>query len=276
MAGELRGKVAIVTGGAAGLGRAMVEKFLAAGAQVTIADIDREKGGALAADLGQRAVFVETDVARAEQVEALVARTVETFGGLHIMVNNAGVPTEMHARFFDDDLADFQRVMDVDLLGVLLGTQHAGRHMAANGGGSIINIASIGGVQAGCAELTYRAAKAGVVHFTKCAAIDMAQQDIRVNCIAPGAILTDILATATSGMEDGEAVEKLREAMRSMRPLDRQGLPEDIAEAAAYFAGEGAKYVTGTVLPVDGGMTAGYPANALAAAPAPDASHGSS
>ncbi len=277
MATELTGKVAIVTGGAAGLGRAMVEKFVAEGAQVVIADIDRERGESLAAELGRHALFVETDVARADQVEALVATTVEKFGGLHIMVNNAGIPTSMRARFLDDDLADFHRVMEVDLLGVLLGTQHAGRHMAANGGGAIINITSIGGVQAGRTELTYRAAKAGVVHFSKCAAIDMAPDDIRVNCIAPGAIVTDILATATSHLENDEAVEQLREVMKSIRPLNRQGMPNDIAEAAVYLAGERASYVTGTVLPVDGGMTAGLPTNALEALSGPgDASSGPS
>lgn len=264
MVDELHGKVAIVTGGAAGLGRAMVETFLAEGARVVIADIDSAKGSALAAELGPQTAFVKTDVAVAEQVEALVARTVETFGGLHVMVNNAGVPSTMHARFLDDDLADFQRVMDVDLLGVLLGTRHAGRHMAANGGGSIINITSIAGIQAGCAEWSYRAAKAGVAHFSKCAAIDLAREDIRVNCIAPGAIVSDILETATAGMGDGALADKLREVMKSLRPLDRQGNPEDIAEAALYFAADRSKYVTGTVLPVDGGMTAGYPGNALA------------
>ncbi|GAB2764204.1 SDR family oxidoreductase [Salinifilum aidingensis] len=264
VAGELHGKVAIVTGGAAGLGRAMVEKFLAEGARVAIADIDRGTGEALAAELGEHALFVETDVARAEQVEALVATTVDAFGGLHVMVNNAGVPSAMHARFLDDDLADFQRVVDVDLLGVLLGTRHAGRHMAARGGGSVINITSIAGIHAGCAEWSYRAAKAGVAHFSKCAAIDLAREDIRVNCIAPGAIASDILESATAGADDGELAEKLRAVMRSLRPLDRQGEAEDVAEAALYFAAERSKYVTGTVLPVDGGMTAGYPSNALA------------
>lgn len=264
MAGELRGKVAIVTGGAAGLGQAMVRRFLDEGARVVIADVAREKGAALAAELGADALFAETDVARTEQVAALVATTVERFGGLHVMVNNAGVPSTMHNRFLDDDLADFQRVMDVDLLGVLLGTRHAGRHMAGHGGGSIINITSIAGIFAGCAQWSYRAAKAGVAHFTKCVAIDLARDDIRVNCIAPGAIVSDILETATAGMGDPELTGKLREIMRSIRPLDRQGMPDDVAEAALYFAGDRSAYVTGTVLPVDGGMTAGLPMNPLA------------
>lgn len=269
MVNELHGNVAIVTGAAAGLGRAMAERFRAAGARVVIADIDRDKGRAVAAELGQDALFVETDVAQSDQVEALVATAVQHFGGLHVMVNNAGIPTTLQPRFLDDDLSDFSRVMNVDLLGVLLGTQHAGRHMAANGGGSIINITSIGGIQAGCAEWSYRAAKAGVAHFSKCVAIDLAREDIRVNCIAPGAILSDILATATAGTDNSELIDKIRDIMKEMRPLDRQGMPEDIAEAALYFASERARYVTGTVLPVDGGMTAGYPGNPLAATPPP-------
>lgn len=265
MVNELHGNVAIVTGGAAGLGHAMVQRFLAEGAQVVIADIDRDKGAAVAAELGSDALFLETDVSQSDQVEALVSATVRHFGGLHIMVNNAGIPTTMQPRFLDDDLSDFTQVMNVDLLGVLLGTQHAGRHMAANGGGTIINITSTGGIQAGCAEWSYRAAKAGVAHFSKCVAIDFAREDIRVNCIAPGAILSDILATATAGAEDSQLTEKILEIMQQIRPLNRQGMPEDIAEAALYFASERAKYVTGTVLPVDGGMTAGYPGNPLTA-----------
>lgn len=263
MVNELQGKVAIVTGGAAGLGRAMAKRFHGEGAKVVIADVNRDKGKDVAAELGSDAAFVETDVSEADQVEALVQATVERFGGLHVLVNNAGVPGRMIPRFLDDDLSDFHRIIDVDLLGVMLGTQHAGRHMAAHGGGSIINITSIGGIHAGCAEWSYRAAKAGVAHFSKCVAIDLARENIRVNCIAPGAILSDILATATADLGPG-VTEQLREVMRSIRPLDRQGLPEDIAEAALYLASERSKYVTGTVLPVDGGITAGHASNPLA------------
>lgn len=264
MSDELRGKVAIVTGGAAGLGRAMVQRFHTEGAQVVIADVDAEKGKQLESELGPDALFMETDVSRSQQVENLVKSTVERFGGLHVLVNNAGIPTSMHPRFFDDDLSDFHRVVDVDLLGVMLCTQHAGRHMAANGGGSIVNITSIGGIQAGSSQWSYRVAKAGVAHFSKCVAIDLARDDIRVNCVAPGAILSDILGTATAGLGDDTITEKLREVMSSMRPLNRQGMPDDIAESVLYFVSERSKYVTGTVLAVDGGMTAGHAQNALA------------
>lgn len=266
MANELHGKVAIVTGGAAGLGRAMVERFVEAEAKVVIADVNTESGEAVAAMLGENVLFIETDVSQADQVEALVDATVERLGGLDILVNNAGVPSRMIPRFLDDDLSDFQRVMDVDLLGVMLCTRFAGKHMAAQGSGSVVNITSIGGTHPGCSEWTYRAAKAGVAHFSKCVAIDLARDGIRVNCIAPGAILSDILANAAAG--DPALTQRLRGIMKEIRPLDLQGMPEDIAEAALYFASDRSKYVTGTVLPVDGGMTAGYPGNPLAGAPA--------
>jgi NAD(P)-dependent dehydrogenase (short-subunit alcohol dehydrogenase family) len=257
---ELAGKVAIVTGGASGIGRGMVERFVAEGAQVVIADVETDRGEALAAMLGPDALFRRTDVSDPEQVGALVATAVEKFGGLHVMVNNAGVSGTMHRRFLDDDLADFHRVMAVNVLGVMAGTRDAARHMAASGGGSIINVTSIGGIQAGGGVMTYRASKAAVIQFTKSAAIELAYYEIRVNAIAPGNIPTPILAKSVANM-DQEEIERyeaaIRETMRADRPLKREGTPEDIAEAALYFAGERSRYVTGTVLPVDGGTVAG-------------------
>jgi NAD(P)-dependent dehydrogenase (short-subunit alcohol dehydrogenase family) len=257
---ELAGKVAIVTGGASGIGRGMVERFVAEGARVVIADVETDRGEALAATLGPDALFRRTDVSDPEQVGALVATAVEKFGGLHVMVNNAGVSGTMHRRFLDDDLADFHRVMAVNVLGVMAGTRDAARHMAASGGGSIINVTSIGGIQAGGGVMTYRASKAAVIQFTKSAAIELAYYEIRVNAIAPGNIPTPILAKSVANM-DQEEIERyeaaIRETMRADRPLKRDGTAEDIAEAALYFAGERSRYVTGTVLPVDGGTVAG-------------------
>jgi NAD(P)-dependent dehydrogenase (short-subunit alcohol dehydrogenase family) len=222
---ELAGKVAIVTGGAAGIGRGTVEKFVAEGARVVIADVETDKGEALAAALGSDAFFRRTDVSDPDQVGALVAAAVERFGGLHVMVNNAGVSDTMHRRFLDDDLADFHRIMAVDVLGVMAGTRDAARHMAAKGGGSIINMTSTGAIQGG-GLMVSAASRAAVIQFTKSAAIELARHEIRVNAIAPGNIPT---------------------------PVKREGTPEDVAEAALYFASDRSRYVTGTVLPVDGG-----------------------
>lgn len=260
MVNELAGKVAIVTGGASGIGRGTVERFVAEGARVVIADVQQALGEDLAAALGPDALFRRTDVSDPEQVGALVAATVEKFGGLHVMVNNAGVSGTMHRRFLDDDLADFHRIMAVNVLGVMAGTRDAARHMAASGGGSIINMTSIGGIQAGGGVMTYRASKAAVIQFTKSAAIELAYYEIRVNAIAPGNIPTPFLATSAANM-DPEEIERytaaIRQTMRDDRPLKREGTPEDIAQAALYFASDRSRYVTGTVLPVDGGTVAG-------------------
>src|ERR1700751_606231 len=204
MVNELAGKVAVVTGGASGIGAGIVERFLAEGARVVIADIERDRGEDFAATLGADAVFRLTDVSDPDQVGALVAAAVEMFGGLDVMVNNAGVSSKMHGSFLDDDLADFQRVMAVNVLGVMAGTRDAARQMAASGGGSIVNMSSIGGIQAGGGVMTYRASKAAVIMFTKSAAIELAYYEIRVNAIAPGNIPTPLLATTAGDMNPKE------------------------------------------------------------------------
>ena len=201
-----------------------------------------------------------------------MATAVEKFGGLHVMVNNAGVSGTMHRRFFDDDLADFHRIMTVNVLGVMAGTRDAARHMADNGGGSIINVSSIGGIQAGGGVMTYRASKAAVIQFTKCAAIELAYYEIRVNAIAPGNIPTPLVAKSAANMDAGQLERfeaAIRETMRADRPLKREGTPEDVAEAALVFchrpvalchrnrAAGGRRDVSGQTDPVKGsrGMT---------------------
>ncbi|MEU6146162.1 SDR family NAD(P)-dependent oxidoreductase [Streptomyces sp. NPDC047081] len=248
------GTVAVVTGGAAGLGRASVERLLADGARVVVADVDRDGGEALAKELGPDVRFRHTDVADAEQVRDLVAFAVGEFGGLQLMVNNAGVSGAMHASLLEEDFADFQHVLSVNLLGVMTGTREAARHMAAHGGGSVVNISSVGGVQAGPSVLSYRASKAAVIHFTKCAALDLAEHGIRVNCVAPGGIPTGLLASATA---TDEMTDRIRAHMAAMQPLPRLGTPADVAEAVAYLGGDRSLHVTGTVLTIDGGTTAG-------------------
>lgn len=258
---ELDGKVAIVTGGASGIGRGLVERFVAEGARVVIADVETDRGEALAASLGTSAVFRRTDVSDPEQVGALVSGAVEKFGGLHVMVNNAGISSPLR-KLLDDDLTDFHRVMGVNVLGVMAGTRDAARHMTEHGGGSIINITSIGGIQAGGGVMIYRASKAAVIQFTKAAAIELAYHEIRVNAIAPGNIPTPILGKSGTGMDPEQLKQfeaRIRETMREDRPLKREGTPDDVAEAALYFATDRSRYVTGTVLPVDGGTVAGKP-----------------
>jgi NAD(P)-dependent dehydrogenase (short-subunit alcohol dehydrogenase family) len=263
VANELSGKVAVVTGGSSGIGRAIAERFLAEGARVLIGDVDREQGEAAAAQLGADAAFQATDVADPTQVTALVAGAVERFGGLHVMFNNAGIGGARHATLFDDDFADFHRVMDVNLLGVMVGTREAARHMAGHGGGSVINISSIGGLQAAPSQWAYHLAKSGVIMFTKSAAIGLGEHGVRVNCIAPGNIETPILEqTMVAHLpeeERGETMRRIREYIIGQQPLPRQGTTDDLAEAALYFASDRSSYVTGTVLPVDGGLVAGPP-----------------
>jgi len=247
MGQELTGKVAIVTGGAGGLGRATVELFVEEGARVVIADVDTEGGKALATELGPAVAFQRTDVVDADEIQRAVDFAVGELGGLHIMVNNAGIGGS-HKRFLDDDFEDFERTMAVNIFGVLVGSQRAARHMVEHGGGVITNITSIGGINAGPGVMAYRASKAAVIHLSRSIAIELARRGIRVNCIAPAHIPTAMNATF-----DQEAI------VQAMQPLPRLGSPRDVAEAVLYLSSDRAAQVTGIVLPVDGGTTAGRP-----------------
>ena len=240
MSGLLSGKVAIVTGAAGGLGLATAELFAASGAAVVVADIDADNGERVAASLGDAAAFKCTDVADADQVQALIEFAVAKFGGLHVVCNN-------------DDLVDFHRVMNVNLYGAMVCSQRAARHMKSNGGGSIVNISSIAGINAGAGVMTYRASKAALIHFSKSIAIELARYGIRVNCIAPAHIATGITNY------------DMAPVMELTQPLPRQGQPVDVANAALFLASDQSAQVTGIVLPVDGGTTAGPPPGRLMA-----------
>jgi NAD(P)-dependent dehydrogenase (short-subunit alcohol dehydrogenase family) len=251
MAQELSGKVAVVTGGAGGIGRATAELFVEEGARVVVADVDAEQGEALVASLGDAAVFRRADVSDADDVQGLVELAVSHFGGLDVMFNNAGIGGTRHGSFLEDDLSEFERVMGVNLYGVMVGTQRAARYMVDHGGGSIINTTSIAGIQPGGGVMTYRASKAGVIQFSRSVSIELGRRLVRVNCIAPGLIPTGI-----TNFDHAQVVKVLQ-------PLDRIGEPRDVANAALYLGSDRSAQVTGTVLTVDGGTSVGVTTNPL-------------
>jgi NAD(P)-dependent dehydrogenase (short-subunit alcohol dehydrogenase family) len=244
MTHELTEKVAIVTGGASGIGRATAQVFVDEGAKVVIADLDAERGEELAASLGSSAAFKQTDVADADQVQQLVDFAVAEFGGLHVTVNNAGIASSFR-RLLRNDLADFDRVMGVNVFGVMVGTQRAARHMAEHGGGSIINTTSMGALTGGALPIVYRTSKAAVIQFSRSAASDLAEYGVRVNCIAPGHIDTGI-----TNYDLGPVIQL-------SQPLQRRGTPVDVANAVLFLAGDRSAQITGIVVPVDGGTAAG-------------------
>jgi NAD(P)-dependent dehydrogenase (short-subunit alcohol dehydrogenase family) len=261
--GELAGKVAIVTGGAAGIGFGTAERMVAEGAKVVIADVVEERGHEAARALGSDAAFKLTDVSQPEQVAALVDFTTETFGALHVMFNNAGVSGARTPTLLEEDFADFHTVLGINLLGVLAGTAHAAKQMAKGGGGSIINNASIGGVQPTRGQWAYNSSKAAVIHFTKSSAIELGGHGVRVNCVAPGNIETEILGNMVgAGLSEEEkaaAMERVRAFLLSRQPIQLQGEPADVAETVLFLSTDRSRYITGTVIPVDGGQLAGNP-----------------
>ena len=263
MAEELAGKVAIVTGGSSGMGRGMVERFAAEGAKVVIADVQDDLGQEVAKGVGSSVAYKRTDVSDPAQLQEAVAFAVKTFGHLNIMVNNAGISGKRSANLLEEDFGDFHKVFGVNLLGVMAGTSIAAREIAKTGGGSVINISSIGGMQGGTSLWAYGASKAAVIHFTKASAIDLGNHNIRANCICPGNIETPIMGNAFAGdlspEDKAAALKRIRTYLIERQPLMLQGLPEDIAQAALFYASDRSRYVTGTVMPVDGGLVAGTP-----------------
>jgi NAD(P)-dependent dehydrogenase (short-subunit alcohol dehydrogenase family) len=261
MANELAGKVAIVTGGASGIGRGTVHLFVKEGCRVVIADINQDFAADALTPCPTATIFCRTDVSKSDQVESLVDLTVKRFGRLDIMFNNAGFLAKPGTTdLIADDFADFAHTMAVDLLGVMLGTRFAARAMSKTGGGTIINTASTTATVPGIGILSYRAAKAGVWNFTQNAAIALGKYGVRVNAISPGPIATDVL---TQGLD---LPAKKREAvklaafgalMQQRQPLKRLGTPEDVANAALFLASDRSAQVTGINLQVSGGEHVG-------------------
>ncbi|HLI13544.1 MAG TPA: SDR family oxidoreductase [Alphaproteobacteria bacterium] len=242
---RLAEKVALVTGGAQGIGLACAKRFLAEGVKVVIADVNTRAGEAAAGALGTRCRFVACDVGEKAQVDAAVAATVAAFGRLDICVANAG--TIHTAEFLDIAETDFDRVIRINLKGVFLTGQAAARQMVKQGGGGVIvNMSSCNAVLAIPNQVPYTASKGGVNQLTKVMAISLARHGIRVNAIGPGSIMTDILKVV---MND----EAARKRILSRTPLGRIGDPDEIAKVAVFLASEDASYITGQTIYPDGG-----------------------
>jgi 3alpha(or 20beta)-hydroxysteroid dehydrogenase len=243
--GRLDGKVAIVTGGARGQGEAEVRLFVAEGAKVVISDVLVDAGTAVADSLGDDAVFLRHDVSREDDWEAAMSLATERFGGLDVLVNNAGI---LHnATIAKHTLADYERVVAVNQVGVFLGIRAAIEPMTSRGGGSIVNISSGAGLRATKYSFAYAATKYAVTGMTACAALELARYGIRVNSIHPG-----IIDTAMVASDDPEASNRIIRAT----PMRRVGEPEEIARVALFLASDESSYMTGSHVPVDGGVTA--------------------
>lgn len=255
--GRLQDKVAVITGGASGIGRASALLFLDQGAQVVIADLNTvtaEETLALAAQKGHAKTirFLRTDVSREEDIEAAVALALDDFGRLDCFFSNAGAGGTM-APVTETPVEDWDRTIDLLLRSVFLGIKHAGNAMKRQGcGGSIINTSSTAGLNAGSGPAAYSAAKAGVVNLTQSAAIELAPARIRVNNIAPGGIFTPLIRGAKTEQE-------MLAFMKGRLPWPSVGLPEDIAHAAVFLASDESRFCTGTTLLIDGGLLAWGP-----------------
>jgi 3-oxoacyl-[acyl-carrier protein] reductase len=250
MAG-VRDRVALVTGAGQGIGAAIARRLAVGGAAVGVLDINREASDAVAGEIvanGGRAIGLSADVSDRDQVEAAVGKLVQDFGGLHVLVNNAGVVRDNLVFKMTDD--DWSTVMDVHLRGAFLCSQVAQAHMVAAKYGRIVNMSSASAL-GNRGQANYSAAKAGLQGLAKTLAIELGPFGVTANAIAPGFIETAM--TKATAERIGTTIEALRERVASTLPVRRGGLPEDVANAAAFFAAEESGYITGQVIYVDGG-----------------------
>ena len=243
--GELDGKVAVITGAGSGMGRASTRVFVREGARVLAADISGRQDET-AAELGKAVVPWKCDVSNEADVEAMFAAAVEAFGRVDAVLNVAGVGA--FGMLADQDIDDYERVLGVNLKGVLLGTKHGIRTMLPTGGGAIVNWSSIGGLGASVGTGAYGISKAGVINLTRSAAVEYGPQGIRANAVCPGFVETEL----TGGPGSGARFPQLLEASA----LKRAGQPEEVAELASFLASDRAGFITGAVIAIDGGTTA--------------------
>ncbi|MGI9611889.1 MAG: SDR family NAD(P)-dependent oxidoreductase [Acidimicrobiales bacterium] len=259
MAGRLDGKVAIVTGGNAGIGKRTVERFIEEGATVVLAARRVDAGEQVAAACGERAVFRKVDVGVEAEVAELIQYTVDAFGRLDCLFNNAGMPAPA-GRIQDVSLEELDAAMQVLFGGVVASMKHAAPVMRAQGSGSIINNGSVAASRAGLSSsMFYSAAKAAVVHLTRCVAMELGEDGVRVNAISPGGIATGIFGKLF-GLSDEQAeqtTEKVKLALQGLQPIPRAGLPDDIADAAVFLASDESTFINGHELIVDGGLVGG-------------------
>lgn len=247
----LQGKTALITGGAAGIGRATAELFAREGAALVLVDINKDQGIGLVESLskvGAQAIFIPGDVTRAEVCREAVQAAVEEFGRIDILFNNAGIIRR--ANVIETSEADWERVLEVNLKSVFLMSKFTLPVMVVAGGGSIINSGSGWGLKGGAKAAAYCAAKAAVVNLTRAMAIDHGPQNVRVNCICPGDTDTEMLRSEAQQLKIDEQAFLMEAALR---PLGRFGQPMEIAQAVLFLASEAASYVSGAVLVVDGG-----------------------
>ncbi len=252
MAGQLAGKVAVITGAGRGIGRAIAERYVREGARVVIDDVDDVAGEATVAELaelaarGEQVRYVHADVSRPDEVEALMRAAEDAFGGIDILVNNA-LPPSRHVV-----ANDWDPIIDVCLKGPWLCMQRALPGMIERGGGSIVNISSVNALAGFGGEHVYSAAKAGLIGMSRSMAVRYGPRGVRINVICPGTIVTDVWTPMLERQPD------LHDRLVGLYPAGRLGRPDDIAGAAVYLAGPDAGFTTGSVMVVDGGVTAGY------------------
>ena len=254
MPGTLNGKVALVTGGASGIGRATALTFAREGAKLIIADMNEEGGQQtvhMITENGGEAIFVQTDVTQATAVEALISKAVETYGRLDCAHNNAGVTQRAYPSTAEYPEDDWHRVLAVNLTGVWLCMKYEIPQMLTHGGGAIVNTASVAGLVGLAGRSAYVASKHGVVGITRTAALEYAQQGIRVNCVCPGYIRTPMVEYVLQ-----HAGAQIEAQMVAREPIGRLGTPEEIAETVVWLCSEAASFVTGHTMTVDGGFVA--------------------